>query len=425
MSFRIIILLLVCSLSSVAQLINSRLTTSLYTFQGRDTSLEKQTYLRAYENIYLTVASNDVSFNMNALVSNDFGTSLATDPELRVSSLLVKVREIGGLVDVSAGRQFIFAGAGYGLIDGTLASAKFWEDRINFTAYGGTNVIHTRDIKSQWIGDNGMYGGQLVIAPVENGSLGLSYMNKRMIRKPYKAVRADSLFNPQIIVINSLPLAEELASVDLQYDYDGKVLVQGRTDYDLFHEDISRIQAFTRIKATDEISATAEYIFREPRVAYNSIFSVFNVNSTKEIEGGIEYRPLAKTFFFARFANVEYVDENSQRLAIGGTYDFVSAAYTQNFGYAGELNGISIQAAYPMMERVITPTCGIGYASYKHAKTDPSSTVVNVHAGAVYRPTKALSTDVQLQWMQNPQFNSDLRVFLKFTYWLNERINWF
>lgn len=387
--------------------------------------LAKQTYLRAYENVYLTAGSGDVSFNMNAMVSNDFGSTLATDPELRVSSLLVKVRKIGGLADLSVGRQFIYAGAGYGLIDGMTANLRFFENKLFITGYGGTNVIHSRDIKSQWIGDNGMFGGQIVVAPVENGSVGLSYASKRKIRKPYEAVRADSLFNPYIVVVNSLPLAEELASIDAEYDVDECIFLQAKTEYDFDKEDLSKIQAFTRVRATDQLSATVEYIFREPRVAYNSIFSVFNVNSTKEIEGGIEYHPLAKTFFFARFANVEYVDENSQRLAVGGTYDFISASYIQNFGYAGELNGVSLQAVYPMMERMLTPTLGLGYASYKHAKEDPSSTVLNLNVGAVYRPVQSLSADVQLQWMQNPQFDSDMRLFVKFTYWFNERMNWF
>ncbi|MBI2427872.1 MAG: hypothetical protein HYV29_03590 [Ignavibacteriales bacterium] len=425
MVVRIFIALLIVSLSASAQLFNGRLTTSLYGFQGRDTALAKQTYLRAYENIYLTAGSGDVSFNMNAMVSNDFGSTLATDPELRVSSLLVKVRKIGGLADLSVGRQFIYAGAGYGLIDGMTVNLRMWENTLYITGYGGTNVIHSRDIRSQWIGDNGMFGGQLVIAPVENGSIGVSYANKRKIRKPYEAVRADSLFNPQIVVINSLPLAEELASLDAEYDFAERVFVQAKTEYDFDKEDVSKIQAFTRVRATDQFSATVEYIFREPRVAYNSIFSVFNVNSTKEIEGGVEFRPMAKTFLFARFANVEYIDENSQRLAVGGTYDFISASYTQNFGYAGELNGISLQAVYPMMERMLTPMLGVGYASYKHAKEDPSNTVLNLNVGAVYRPMQSLSTDLQLQWMQNPQFDSDMRLFVKFTYWFNERMNWF
>lgn len=421
----IFVLLSLLSVVSNAQLINGRLTTSFYGFEGRDAVLAKQTYLRAYENIYLNAASDNISFNMNAMVSNDFGSTLATDPELRVSSLLVKVRNIGGLADLSVGRQFIFAGAGYGLIDGTLANARFLDNMITVTAYGGTNVIHSRDIKSQWIGDNGMFGGQVVVAPVEHGSIGLSYMNKRRVRAPYNAVRADSLFNPYIIVVNSLPLEEELASVDAEYEFGHALVVQAKTDFDVHHKEVSRIQAFTRVNATEEFSGTLEYIFREPRVAYNSIFSVFNTNSTKEIEGGLEYRPLAKTFLFARFATVQYVDESSQRLALGGTYDFITATYTQNFGYAGELNGISVQAVYPMMERLITPTCGFGYASYKHAKDDPAQSVVNVSAGVVYRPMKALTSDLQVQWMNNPQFDSDMRVFVKFMYWFNERMSWF
>ena len=421
----IFILLALLSVTATAQLFNGRLTTSFYGFQGRDAALSQQNYLRAYENIYLNAASDDITFTMNAMVSNDFGTAIASDPELRVSSLLVKVRNIGGSADLSVGRQFIFAGAGYGLIDGTMGTMRLFDNMVNITAYGGTNVIHSRDIKSQWIGDNGMFGGQITVAPVEHGAFGISYMNKRRVRAPYNAVRADSLFNPYIIVVNSLPLEEELASVDAEYEIAKRVILQAKTDFDLGHFELSRIQVFTRVLATDNLSATLEYIFREPRVSYNSIFSVFNTNSTKEVEGGLEYRPSARTSFFARFANVEYVDENSQRFAVGGTYEFISATYTQNLGYAGELNGVSLYAVYPMMDRVVTPTLGFGYASYKHSKDDPAGTVVNATVGAVYSPMKTLSSHIQVQWMNNPQFNSDMRIFLKVTYWFNERMNWF
>jgi hypothetical protein len=131
-----------------------------------------------------------------------------------------------------------------------------------------------------------------------------------------------------------------------------------------------------------------------------------------------------KTFFFARFANVAYVDESSQRLVVGGTYDVFSATYTQNFGYAGELNGISFQALYPMLERTLTPMCAVGYASYKQSKDEPSSNVLNGTVGVVYRPVQTLSTDLQVQWISNPQYNSDMRIFLKINYWFSEKLNW-
>jgi len=421
---KIFIGLVLLSASASAQLMTGRLTTSFYGFEGSDSALAKVMYLRAYENVYFNAASGDYSINMNAMVSNDFGSTIETDPELRVNSFLMKVKNIGGLVDLSAGRQFVFAGVGSGLIDGISGSAKFFDNTLAVTGYGGNNVTQSRDIRKQYIGNKGLFGGQITYAPIEDGVVGISYMNKRWERKPYTALRMDSLFNPYSIVINSRPNEEELASFDVEYQHEQSYSIQAKTDYDILTEEISKVQGFTRVGVMKELNVTAEYIFRKPRLAYNSIFSVFNINSTKEIEGGIEYRPMSKTFLFARFANVDYVDESSQRLVVGGSYDFVSATYTQNFGYAGELNGISVQAAYPMMERMLTPMLAFGYATYKHAASDPASDVMNGTVGVVYRPLQILSTDLQMQWMSTPQYKSDVRIFLKINYWFSEKLNW-
>lgn len=416
--------LVLLSASASAQLVTGRLTTSLYGFEGRDSSLAKMMLLRAYENVYVNAATENYSFNMNAMVSNDFGADIATDPELRVNSFLMKIKNIGGLADITAGRQFVFAGVGSGLIDGVSGTARFLDRTLSVTGYGGANVIQSREIRKNYIVSNGLFGGQVTYAPLEEALVGISYMNKRWQRKPYTALRLDSLFNPYAIVVNSRPNEEELGSVDVEYQHNRMLTVQAKTDFDFHSKELSKVQTFARVGVMDNLNVTAEYIFREPRVAYNSIFSVFNINSTKELEGGLEYRPMAKSFFFARFATVDYVDESSQRLVFGGTYDFLSATYTQNFGYAGELNGIAVQAAYPMMENALTPMCALGYASYKHAPSAPSSDVVNGTVGVVYRPMRTLSTDLQLQWMSNPQYSNDMRLFLKLNYWFNEQLNW-
>jgi hypothetical protein len=412
------------TVTASAQLMTGRLTTSMYGFEGRDSAQAAVMMLRAYENVYFNAATENYSFNMNAMVSNDFGTTIETDPELRVNSFLLKLKNIGGLADITAGRQFVFAGVGSGLIDGLSGTARFMERTLSVTGYGGANVIQSREIRKNYIGANGLFGGQITYAPVEEALIGVSYMNKRWQRKPYTALRMDSLFNPYAVVINSRPNEEELASVDVEYELAHTLTLQAKSDYDFHTEEIAKVQTFARYGVMKELNVTAEYIYRQPRVAYNSIFSVFNINSTKEIEGGLEYRPMMSAFFFARFANVSYVDETSQRLVLGGSYDIFSATYTQNFGYAGELNGISVQAVYPMMERTLTPMIAFGYASYKHDKRDAASDVVNGSLGAVYRPMQALSTDLQLQWMSNPQYKSDMRIFLKVNYWFSEQLKW-
>ncbi len=423
--FRSALIMFVLAAGSLpAQMMTGRFTTSVYGFEGRDTALANVLYLRAYEQVYFSAATEDYSFLMNAMVSNDFGTALDTDPELRVSSFLMKIKNIGGLADVSAGRQFVFAGVGYGLIDGVSATARLFDNLVGITGYGGTNVNHTRDIGKSYIGTNGLFGGQITVAPMEVGLIGFSYMNKRRERKPYTTLRLDSLFQPTLVVINSLPYEEELLSADAEYQHGRTFTVQAKGDFDLLTDEIAKIQSFVRVGVNDQINVTAEYIFREPRLAYNSIFSVFTVNSTQEIEGGVEYRPTTQSSFYARFATVSYSDESSGRLVLGGSYDFVSAVITQNFGYAGELSGISVQAVYPMMERTLTPMVGFGYATYKHAPADAANDVLNGTAGVVYRPVKTFSVDTQVQWMSNPQYSSDLRLFLRLHYWFTESLGW-
>ncbi|MCK9409562.1 MAG: hypothetical protein M0R68_10565 [Bacteroidetes bacterium] len=416
--------LVVFSVCVQAQLMTGRLTTSVYGYEGRDSALAAVMMLRAYENVYVNAASENYSFNMNAMVSNDFGTTIETDPELRVNSFLMKVKNIGGIADITAGRQFVFAGVGSGLIDGLSGTARFMDRTLSVTGYGGANVIQSRAIRKSYIGANGLFGGQVTYVPSEEALVGISYMNKRWQRKPYTALRMDSLYFPYAVVINSRPNEEELASVDVEYQIERTLTFQAKTDFDFHSDEISKVQTFARYSLLKELNVTAEYIYRQPRVAYNSIFSVFNINSTKEIEGGVEYRPITSAFVYARFANVSYVDETSQRLVIGGTYDIFSANYTQNFGYAGELNGISVQAVYPMLERTFTPMLAFGYATYKLTENDAARDVINGTAGVVYRPVQKLSTDLQVQWMSNPQYNTDLRIFLKVNYWFSEQMNW-
>ncbi|NUN70563.1 MAG: hypothetical protein HUU02_12705 [Bacteroidetes bacterium] len=406
-----------------AQLMTGRLTTSVYGFEGRD-SLTPVTMVRAYENVYVNAATDDYAFTMNAMVSNDFGTAIETDPELRVNSFLLKVKRIGGLADITAGRQFVYAGVGSGLIDGVSATADFMDRMVTVTGYGGANVIRSRDIRQSYIGTNGLFGGQVVIAPTEEVVIGLSYMNKRMERKPYTATRMDLLNNPYELVINSRPNEEELASVDVEYELGHTMMLHAKSDYDFHTGEIAKVQTFGRFGVMEGLNVTGEYIYRQPRLAYNSIFSVFNTNSTKEVEAGVEYRPMRTAFFYARFANVAYVDESSQRLVVGGTYDIFSASYTQNFGYAGELNGISVQAVYPMWDRTLNPMLAFGYATYQPSPDAKEGEVLNGTAGVIYRPTRTVSTDLQLQWMSNPQYQGDLRVFLKVNYWFSEQLNW-
>ncbi len=415
---------LICASQAGAQFISGRLNTSLYGWQGRDLNDAKLNFVRAYENIQLEANSGPFSFGTNLQVSNDFATKIGTDPELRLSSLVFRARHVADLVDVSLGRQFVFAGVGNGIIDGADLKFSALQGRLGGQLYGGYNVVETRTLNwKKALADNSFAGAQVTGSPIENLLLGVSYMNRRRSPDAFTVVRLDSVFNPYQVVLYSTPYEEEYTSIDANYDLSTTVTVYGRGDYDLNLERISRAEVNARVSVLPQLAVTADVLHREPRLAYNSIFAVFNSNSTQELEGGVEYTITSSVRAYARYAYVDYRDDNSQRITIGGSYDFISASFTRNLGFAGDLNGLALQAVYPTADRVFVPMVALGYGSYKIAPDAETNNVLNGTVGLTYRPVPSLSADIQAMYMQNRLYSNDTRVFLRVNYWFSTKLN--
>ena len=407
-----------------AQFVTGRLTTSFYGWQGRDVDNAKLNFMRGYETIQLNANSGDFSFATNLQASNDFAASIGTDPEVRLSSLLLKVRHIADLVDLSIGRQFVFAGVGNGILDGADLKSTIFGGKVTVQAYGGYNVFETRMLNwKRNLIDNAFAGAQITGTPLENLLVGVSYMNRRREPDAFTVVRLDSLFNPYLVTLKSTPYEEQYASIDANYGILPNINIYGRGDYDLNFDRLSRAELNGRIGILPSLFVTADFLHREPLLAYNSIFAVFNANSTQEVEGGVEYEISSSIRTYARYAYVDYTGDNSQRMTLGGTYEFISASFTRNFGFAGELNGIAIQAAYPLPDRVFIPMLSVGYGSYKISPDAGTNDVLNGSIGLTYRPVPSLSANVQTQYTQNRLYSNDARVFLTVTYWFGERFN--
>ncbi len=419
-----VIILLVSVTQASGQFVTGRLTTSFYGWQGRDVNDAKLNFLRGYENVQFDATSGQFSFGTNLQVSNDFATKIVTDPELRLSSLVFRVRRIADVFDFSLGRQFVFAGVGNGIIDGANMKFSFLQGKLGAHIYGGYNVVETRSLNwKKSLADNSLFGAQVTGSPTDNLLLGVSYMNRRRSPDAFTVVRLDSLFNPYQVVLNSTPYEEEYASVDANYDISSTINVYGRGDYDVNLERLSRAELNARVGVLSSLYVTANVLHREPRLAYNSVFAVFNSNSTQEVEGGLEYNISPSFRTYARFAYVDYRDDNSQRITIGGFYEFISVSFTHNIGFAGDLNGVALQAVYPLQDRVFVPMLALGYGSYKISPDAETNDVVNGSIGLTYRPVPSLSADIQAMYMQNRLYSNDTRIFLKVNYWFSTKLN--
>jgi hypothetical protein len=431
-NFLLLTCLLVLSVSGAfGQRLQARFVTSAYAWERQDTIGTSSQHLFGYQTVQLSLAGEQLSFHTYLQGFNDFAGPVKNDPTVRLYNLYAKWSNIAHIADVSIGRQPVFAGVGTGTIDGGLASFRFLDSKLKVVGYyGSLPALRYKAAMIENAADNSMMGGQVVVAPVEFAQASISYMKKNMRPETYFSARRDSLFNPYLVEIKPSATAEEYLSGDVSLDYKEIVSGYARFDYDLLLEKNSRFQLFTRltpfgsssVKALQPLSLTAEYLQREPRLHFNSIFSVFSFTSLKEYEAGAEYAIGTNWQVFAKYGSVSYNDATQNQITLGVNGQHISASLTRDDGDGGELSAASLNLGYPLFENKLTPTLLISYAHYKLSEYAQLENALSMAIGAVYRPMRAFSVDAQVQWIQNKIYNTDMRFFVRVNYLFSQQL---
>ena len=329
-------------------------------------------------------------------------------------------------LDLSLGRQAVFAGVGNGNIDGLTARARLLDDKITVTGYGGSTVKEEyTGVRSDWH-DNINVGGQVVTTLVPEARIGLSYMNRREEYDPYWTTRArDSLGIPVPYYISGTSLARQLGSVDASYLCGDLLTAYGRYDYDFNFSETSRGEGGVRVHVMPSLDVTGDVFYRKPQIAFNSIFSAFAASSTTEIEGGVEYVVTPMVRVFGKLGSVSYTDDNSMRWTLGVNGGYGSVTYTGSSGFAGELTSFNAEGTYPFFDRTLLPSLGVSLVSYRLSADSPRDNALAVLLGATVRPLRSFSFDVQGQWMKNRLYDHDMRLQVRLLYWFAERLSLF
>jgi hypothetical protein len=414
-----------------AQTISGRFNTTFYSWDRLDGNLlgagiyNKVTHFRGYQTLRFNVTHGDISLRTYSQFSTDFNTSMDRDPLARVYDLHLRWRNIFNLLDVSVGRQPVFAGVSRGTIDGGSLRLTLNDGRYSAYLYAGSLVHPFESNKVQAWDDRRMVGGQLAVRPMMGLYVSLSYMDRHNARE-YIATRADSLFNPIQTLISGDSREFQLASTDISYQLGERASLYGRFDYNLDDSQPQRMEAWTRVNITPELSVTAEYIYREPLVPQNSLFKMFEVESNQEIEGGIEYRLNQWLTLTGRFASVRYDDDSGTRLAVGAASNYGSVAFSRTDGYAGELNSFSLLGNYPVARDRWVFSAGGGYATYTPADYEGDAEwALSALVGISHKVGQSLSVDLQGHYITNRIFQYDTRVFLRVNYWFFKNLGLF
>ncbi len=407
---------------SLGQNINGRISSSVYSFKRFDSQNFSKNYLRSFQTISLNVNKGNVSLRTRLNFETNIVGKLDQDPRLRFYNLFLTIRKIAKVATVKIGRQSQFNGVGSGVFDGVNLDLKF--KGVKITGFYGGNVpaYQKLALTDDWANDY-ILNGKFEITAINNLKFIGGYINKNFKSVNYFTTRLDANLNPIQVLIQQNSKQYEFLYGKVYYNLRDEINLSAKYDYDLNMLSTSKFEAMASYRKIKKLGLSLYYNYREPRVRYNSIFSVFNYGNTSEIEGGADYKISKSVSVFGRFGNVTYRDDSSQRLTIGATTNLGSLSYRKTFGYAGELDAVSVYTAKSFLDGLITPSLGVSFTSYKLEQDAPSNTLTTILAGINYRPHKFWSFDVQGQYMNNKIYNNDFRVLFKVNFWFNNNLS--
>ena len=125
------LVLLAClvSYNASAQFFQMRLVSSAYAWQLHDTVGHSSDHLFGYQTAQLSLSGEHVSFHTYFQGFNDFSGPTKNEGLVRFYDFYVKYSGPYDKVDLSLGRQYVFAGVGYGTIDGGMASVRLLDSK--------------------------------------------------------------------------------------------------------------------------------------------------------------------------------------------------------------------------------------------------------------------------------------------------------
>ncbi|RPI18478.1 MAG: hypothetical protein EHM58_05330 [Ignavibacteriae bacterium] len=412
-----------------SQNLNLRFSTNVYGWERADSLADsagnagpKTFHMKAYQNLLFEVQQKQWSFNTSLQAEEDVMNKTSEDAfKYRAYNLYIKGTNLFNVLDVKAGRQYVYAGVGKGPIDGLLLKIKAGKNKeFQLTGFGGALTPYDYTFTSHFKAkENYMVGAQFAYYGVKDLMASLSYTNKHRKLASYYTLRPDSLFNLQEVLIDYDTPAEQLAGLDFNYTYLGKHNFYGNAYYDINLKKFYYGEFNVRTNVMKNLNLSAGYTYRQPQLAYNTIFWVFTHKQNMEIEGGADYTFNNGMNAFVRVSDVIYDDDNSIRVQAGVSHANFGINFTRYMGYSGESDGINAYYTNQIVPEKLSGNAAISYARYELG--DYFVDKVNSLSGMIgitYRPIRQFTIDLQGQFIKNRIYKTDTRFMAGFSYWL-------
>lgn len=405
-----------------AQSLNARFSTSLYSYErnlGENTSVN---YLRLYQTAQFTVgqlANNRLSFHFFGQISQDLSESADDDPIPRLYNAYLQWEErppagrAGSAIlnRVKLGRQRLYSGVAYGAIDGidlTLRAGNLFK----VGGFAGFLVPTSNEIEIDSWDASHAFGLRASSDRLLGSKILISFMQRN--RQPVNYT-APGQFTQRILTFESLE--QRLVGVDFYRSFSRQLNFYGRFDYDLEQERVRRTQVELRVSPTQKLELAGEFFHRAPLIDANSIFTVFEQNTSQDVGLRANYRLNQTWFIDGNFGYQIYDGDESIRFGLGLRCKYGYFGYNFRRGYGGKNNGAYAALNYQLNSKFgVVASSGLSRYSLFNEDTDEYTSITG-SVGVNYRPHKLFSVDVLGQAVRNRFFSNDFRFFAKANYW--------
>lgn len=325
--------------------------------------------------------------------------------------------------DLKAGRHWVLAGVGSGLIDGV--SAKLGRRGIGEAAgfFGTLGTDRLASTDRVWSvdspSDSRAEGGRIRLARVVgpfDPQVSASYA--RAERTPHEERVVD---HERFGVSGELRMAPGARG--------GRCLLRGVRAYGDYRRDLVYGRNLSTTGGIDyaggprDLTARIEYMVRRPALSANSFFASFNGKPVEELRGGLGAaigRGLRLDLDGSLIQFTEGEDDTGLGVMVSG-YD-LTVGYRLHRGYGGDLAGLILYGHRSLGEK-LTLDAAIDYAAYQYGKVDQTDLVAERDDTATsgllalgYRWSPALTFTGQVEGLSNAERSSDVR-FLGMVQW--------
>lgn len=401
--------------SANAQSLNARFSTSFYSWETQLSEALSNNHFRIYQTARATVgqmAGGKLSLHLYGQVSKDVGATADEEAVLGLYSSFLQWRDSKGILKKARlGRQAVYGGVGYGTIDGINADFRIG-DFIDVGGFVGMLVPYRSKAElSEW-DERHAFGARVRLNNLLKTKLLLSYMRRDRTPTPY--VPAGQL-STDLLEFNSKE--QELAGVDVYRPFGSQLSAYGRLDYDLIQERVRRAQVELTVKPSRRLELAAEFFHRSPLLAANSIFTVFDIETTQDVALRANYLLAGGWRLNCNVGMQQYSGDDNIRFALGASCKYGHVGYNFKSGYGGYNNGLFGSLSYPLRPNLsVLATAGISRYGLLDEDGD-RFTALSSSLGLNYRPNQTFSLDVTGQNLRTRWLDNDVRVFARANYW--------